>query len=307
MPSKMGLTYCVASLPFFLITALVRLPASHQGKLGSIPGGVPPPPDSRMWESCRTMPLVGGFSRGSPSGAALYSPRFIFISSQDLDVKSCQAVFTLRPLLSTSTQNEARTSALLTKFELPRATTADRPYCRRPKRLCQQTQKHFAPTIFSPELNLKTTCLPERVRERAPSEHRRTLSLSRSLLRVGTAERTLCDPCIRCTLLFLRFKLSKARGRLEHREERASRLQSTAPTMSWPHHALPFAVSDLNFILNHVQASDMDSPPPRQAPIMLPNWLLCNLNFVQTLAHHHVQVPATDSPSPRFLIDCCTT
>ncbi|KAJ8890726.1 hypothetical protein PR048_010235 [Dryococelus australis] len=48
-------------------------------------------PDFRMWESCRAMPLVGGFSRGSPfplslhSGAAPYSPRFTHIGSQGLN------------------------------------------------------------------------------------------------------------------------------------------------------------------------------------------------------------------------------
>ncbi|KAJ8882999.1 hypothetical protein PR048_014838 [Dryococelus australis] len=51
--------------------------ASHQGDPGSIPGQVTP--DFRIWESCRTVPFVGGFSRGSPvsppfhSGAAPYS------------------------------------------------------------------------------------------------------------------------------------------------------------------------------------------------------------------------------------------
>ncbi|KAJ8872850.1 hypothetical protein PR048_026466 [Dryococelus australis] len=57
----------------------VSLLASHQGYPGSIPRRVTP--DFRMWESCWTMPLVGGFSRGSPvsppfhSGAAPYSPQ----------------------------------------------------------------------------------------------------------------------------------------------------------------------------------------------------------------------------------------
>ncbi|KAJ8871509.1 hypothetical protein PR048_027831 [Dryococelus australis] len=52
------------------------------------PAGLPP--DFRMRESCRTMPLVGGFYRGSPvspplhSGAAPYLPRFTLIGSQDL-------------------------------------------------------------------------------------------------------------------------------------------------------------------------------------------------------------------------------
>ncbi|KAJ8875099.1 hypothetical protein PR048_022990 [Dryococelus australis] len=49
--------------------------------------------DFRMWESCRTIPLVGGFSRGSPvSPAPSFRRRSIFtsitlIGSQNLDVK----------------------------------------------------------------------------------------------------------------------------------------------------------------------------------------------------------------------------
>ncbi|KAJ8874407.1 hypothetical protein PR048_025256 [Dryococelus australis] len=48
--------------------------------------------DFRAWESCKTMPLVGGFyfkdfqfSPSLDSGAALYSPRFTLIGSRDLD------------------------------------------------------------------------------------------------------------------------------------------------------------------------------------------------------------------------------
>ncbi|KAJ8867243.1 hypothetical protein PR048_031042 [Dryococelus australis] len=48
---------------------VVRLIASHLGEQGSIPGGSLP--DFRMWELCRTMPLVGGFSRGSPISPVL--------------------------------------------------------------------------------------------------------------------------------------------------------------------------------------------------------------------------------------------
>ncbi|KAJ8869237.1 hypothetical protein PR048_030809 [Dryococelus australis] len=86
---------------------------SHTRKSGSDPAGVgggtvakrlacsPPtkanrvqtpagPPDIRKWESCRTMPLVGGFSRASPvSPASSFRRRSIFtsitlIGSQDL-------------------------------------------------------------------------------------------------------------------------------------------------------------------------------------------------------------------------------
>ncbi|KAJ8882624.1 hypothetical protein PR048_014436 [Dryococelus australis] len=48
-----------------------RLLASHRGEPGSISGRFTP--DFLKWESCRTMPLVGGFSRGSNS-----SPAFSF-------------------------------------------------------------------------------------------------------------------------------------------------------------------------------------------------------------------------------------
>ncbi|KAJ8869199.1 hypothetical protein PR048_030771 [Dryococelus australis] len=46
----------------------VSLLAYHQGDPGSIPGRVTP--DLRMWESCWRMPLVGGFTRGSPVSPA---------------------------------------------------------------------------------------------------------------------------------------------------------------------------------------------------------------------------------------------
>ncbi|KAJ8896552.1 hypothetical protein PR048_001896 [Dryococelus australis] len=58
------------------------------------------PPDFRMWESCRTMASVFGFSRGSPLSLPLHSstdptsPRFTLIGSQDLDVKSRPNLFT---------------------------------------------------------------------------------------------------------------------------------------------------------------------------------------------------------------------
>ncbi|KAJ8869228.1 hypothetical protein PR048_030800 [Dryococelus australis] len=57
-------------------------------------------PDFRKWESCRTMPLVDGFSRGSPaSPAPSILRRSIFtsitlISSQDLAAKSHPNLFT---------------------------------------------------------------------------------------------------------------------------------------------------------------------------------------------------------------------
>ncbi|KAJ8867023.1 hypothetical protein PR048_032885 [Dryococelus australis] len=47
--------------------------ASHHGEPASITGRVNPR-YFRKWESCRTMPLVGGFSRGSPTSIALAFP-----------------------------------------------------------------------------------------------------------------------------------------------------------------------------------------------------------------------------------------
>ncbi|KAJ8869756.1 hypothetical protein PR048_028764 [Dryococelus australis] len=61
---------------------VVRLLASHPFEPVSIPP-VGSLSDSHTWESCRTMPLVGGFPRGSP----VPPPPFCsFIGSQDLDV-----------------------------------------------------------------------------------------------------------------------------------------------------------------------------------------------------------------------------
>ncbi|KAJ8878394.1 hypothetical protein PR048_018972 [Dryococelus australis] len=62
------------SKPRTTVAERLYLLASHQGDPGSIPGRVTP--DFRMWESCRTMPLIGGFSRGSPVSSALSFRRF---------------------------------------------------------------------------------------------------------------------------------------------------------------------------------------------------------------------------------------
>ncbi|KAJ8876153.1 hypothetical protein PR048_024062 [Dryococelus australis] len=66
--------------------------APQQGKPASISGRVTP--DFRKWKSCRTMPLVGGFSRGSSiSPAPSFRRRSMFtsitpIGSKGLDVES---------------------------------------------------------------------------------------------------------------------------------------------------------------------------------------------------------------------------
>ncbi|KAJ8871827.1 hypothetical protein PR048_028167 [Dryococelus australis] len=68
--------------------AAVSLLASHQGDPGSIPGRVNP--DFRMWESCRTMPLVGGFSRGSPVSPGLSFRRCSIPRSPSSALKTVQ-------------------------------------------------------------------------------------------------------------------------------------------------------------------------------------------------------------------------
>ncbi|KAJ8882434.1 hypothetical protein PR048_014242 [Dryococelus australis] len=88
-------------------SAVILFPP-YQGAPDSIPGQFTP--DFRKGNRCRTMPLVDGFSLGSPvsprpfhSGAAPYSPRFTNIGPQDLAVKSRPNPFThiLSPLLRT--------------------------------------------------------------------------------------------------------------------------------------------------------------------------------------------------------------
>ncbi|KAJ8867441.1 hypothetical protein PR048_031243 [Dryococelus australis] len=81
----------------------VSLLASHQGDPGSIPGRVTL--DPHMWESCRTMPLVGGSSRDIPlppslySGAAPYPPQS---PSSALKTSTSRAVQISSPLSTTA-------------------------------------------------------------------------------------------------------------------------------------------------------------------------------------------------------------
>ncbi|KAJ8871748.1 hypothetical protein PR048_028085 [Dryococelus australis] len=101
-PATRGGRYigCVAVVNRATVTA-VSLLTSHQGDPGSIPSLVTP--DFRMWESCRTMPSVGGFSREAPvSPPTLSFPRcsiltsITLIGSQDLDRSECMLQFLLR-------------------------------------------------------------------------------------------------------------------------------------------------------------------------------------------------------------------
>ncbi|KAJ8891729.1 hypothetical protein PR048_004264 [Dryococelus australis] len=92
-PSLSLLFYFVVIFFSLAHRSAVGLIASHQDESGSIPGRLTP--DFRKWESRRTMPLAGGFSRGLPSpplvnsSAAPYPPHFTLIGSQDLDRLAC--------------------------------------------------------------------------------------------------------------------------------------------------------------------------------------------------------------------------
>ncbi|KAJ8894261.1 hypothetical protein PR048_006873 [Dryococelus australis] len=76
---------------------LACLPSIKANRVKSPVGRLP---DFCMRESCRTMPLVGGFSRGSPVSPVLSFRRcniltlISFIGSQDFDVKSRPNLFT---------------------------------------------------------------------------------------------------------------------------------------------------------------------------------------------------------------------
>ncbi|KAJ8871408.1 hypothetical protein PR048_027725 [Dryococelus australis] len=73
-----------------------RSPPTKANRVPSPPGSL----DFRKWESCRTMALIGGFSRGSPvSPGPSFQRRSMFtsitlIGSQDLAVKSRPNLFT---------------------------------------------------------------------------------------------------------------------------------------------------------------------------------------------------------------------
>ncbi|KAJ8874140.1 hypothetical protein PR048_024982 [Dryococelus australis] len=78
---------------------LARSPPTKPNRAQSPVGS----PDFGKWESCRTMSLFRGFSRGSPVSPALSFRRSIFtsitlIGSQDLAVKSRPNLFTHSPL-----------------------------------------------------------------------------------------------------------------------------------------------------------------------------------------------------------------
>ncbi|KAJ8893946.1 hypothetical protein PR048_006547 [Dryococelus australis] len=79
-----------------LAERLARSPSTKAIQVQSSAGS----PDFRMWKSCRTMPLVGGFSRGSPRFPAPSFRRcslltsLALVISEDLAIKSCPNRFT---------------------------------------------------------------------------------------------------------------------------------------------------------------------------------------------------------------------
>ncbi|KAJ8874465.1 hypothetical protein PR048_025314 [Dryococelus australis] len=81
------------SITAILIGVVVKLLASDQCEQGSIPGGVAP----GLWESCRTMQLVDGFSRGSPvSPAPAFRSRSILTSLYLLQLSRTRQITALR-------------------------------------------------------------------------------------------------------------------------------------------------------------------------------------------------------------------
>ncbi|KAJ8867883.1 hypothetical protein PR048_031688 [Dryococelus australis] len=78
-------------------------------------------PGFRMWESCRTMPLLGGFSWGSPVSPSLsfrscsILTSITIVGSQDLAVKSRPNTFTQSSLARAHTHTHAHTSARVTE------------------------------------------------------------------------------------------------------------------------------------------------------------------------------------------------
>ncbi|KAJ8867237.1 hypothetical protein PR048_031036 [Dryococelus australis] len=67
-------------------TVTERLDCSPPTKANRVQSPVGPLPDFRMWKSCRKMPLLGGFSRGSPVSPAPCIPHFTLAGSQNRDV-----------------------------------------------------------------------------------------------------------------------------------------------------------------------------------------------------------------------------
>ncbi|KAJ8883817.1 hypothetical protein PR048_015672 [Dryococelus australis] len=68
------------------MTCAISTLASHQSEPGTIPGRFTP--DFRKWESCRTIPLVGGFSPPPKFPRRYIFTSITLIGSKDLTIKS---------------------------------------------------------------------------------------------------------------------------------------------------------------------------------------------------------------------------
>ncbi|KAJ8891420.1 hypothetical protein PR048_003948 [Dryococelus australis] len=93
-----------------------RLLASHQGEPSSIPGQVTP--DFRKWKSCRTMPLVRRFSRGSavyPALAFLHCSNLASFHPLRLSRHRCQEPS--KPLYSNSASISCSVSPMIVEGE----------------------------------------------------------------------------------------------------------------------------------------------------------------------------------------------
>ncbi|KAJ8895149.1 hypothetical protein PR048_000474 [Dryococelus australis] len=95
-------THLASCDPCLTVSLLAPPPSNHQGDSGSIPGRAIP--DFRLWESCWTIPLVGGISRESPFYPSPSFQRYsIFtsithIGSEDLQNLSIPLMDLLRKL-----------------------------------------------------------------------------------------------------------------------------------------------------------------------------------------------------------------
>ncbi|KAJ8873944.1 hypothetical protein PR048_024783 [Dryococelus australis] len=188
---------------------LARSPPT-KAKRAQSPAGSP---DFRKWESCRTMPLVGGFSQRSPvSLAPSFRRRSIFtsitlIGSQDLAVKSRPNIFTH----ASETQNKESSDHQMSHRCYAHSTEPEKREKNQPpmeesvvatwgtmgEDADRSVSKMVASVYGMDDLSKRVTCLEPAVTAstscwiRAPTAGFRTTAISVSITRLLTAE---CPP-----------------------------------------------------------------------------------------------------------------
>ncbi|KAJ8865707.1 hypothetical protein PR048_033227 [Dryococelus australis] len=178
-----------------------RLLASHQSEPGSFPGRFTP--DFRKQESCRTMPLVDGFSRGSPVYPILSFRRcyiLTLLSSSSALSTLLQITFHVRYVATWRTREfndlQARLYSLMCRYVNVNCTLVVCCYSgrRRSGLSSPEVPKHRLKCIPIPAMGLQTSTIPytfsskEHDNGNKTSEQRSAQALTANMLETSTGQ-----------------------------------------------------------------------------------------------------------------------